>query len=270
MTDRYDLKDVLWPDVPFDLLQHAILIGKRGSEAHGTYVPPTSEDGQPLAHGTDDRDIIGICIPPLDYYFGLKLWEGKDAIKDCWDVVLYSFRKFVGLLCEQNPNVISLLWLREEDYLRVSPEGRTLLQHRDLFRSKNRAFKSFVGYANGQLHRMTHLGPYKGYMGEKRKKLVDKYGYDCKNAAHLIRLLTMGAEFLRTGALRVYREDDREMLVDIKLGRWALADVQSYAAKLFEETKAAADNSPLPEHPDLAAINQLSVELTKNFFERQS
>lgn len=268
MDIRYNIKEVLWPDMPFDFLKHAILIGKRGSEAHGTYVPPILENGQSNAHGIDDRDIMGICIPPIDYYFGIKLWEGKDAIKECWDVVLYSFRKFIGLLCEQNPNVLSLLWLREEDYLHASPEGRGLIGHRNLFRSKHRAFKSFVGYANGQLHRMTSFGQYKGYMGEKRKLLVDKYGYDCKNAAHLIRLLKMGIEFLNTGVLNVYRAEDREILIDIKLGRWPLQEVKNYAEKLFAETNKAADNSPLPEHVDLEAINELSIELTRSFFNR--
>lgn len=33
-------------------------------------------------------------------------------------------------------------------------------------------------------------------MGEKRKQLVAKHGYDTKNASHLIRLLRMGMEFL--------------------------------------------------------------------------
>lgn len=274
MSDnRYNLNEVQWPDVPFDFMKRAILVGKRGSEAHGTYVPPTDEDGKPLSHGIDDRDIMGILIPPIDYYFGLKLWEGKDAIKDCWDVVLYSARKFIGLLCEQNPNVLSMLWLREEDYLLVSPEGRTLLEHRNLFRGKNRAFKSFCGYASGQMHRMTHTdgNKYSGYMGAKRKALVDKYGYDTKNAAHLIRLLKMAVEYLETGELKPYRGfdgGDRYEIIDIKLGRWPLESVNKYAEDLFKKANEAYEKSPLPEHPDLDAINDLSVSLTHAFYQR--
>lgn len=261
-ADRYHIEDVQWPETPFDLMKHAVLVGKRGSEAHGTYVPQT-EPG-----AIDDRDIMGICIPPLDYYFGLKLWEGKEAIKDEWDVVLYSFRKAVGLLAEQNPNILCMLWLRNEDYLYLSQEGQLLVANRELFRSKNRAYKSFVGYANGQLHRMTAIGAYKGYMGDKRKKLVDKFGYDTKNAAHMVRLLKMGFEYLTTGELKVFRDEDRQELLDIKQGKWELTDVKLYADKLFRKVNEAMDKSPLPEYPDLEAINHITRNLTQMFFER--
>ena len=42
-----------------------------------------------------------------------------------------------------------------------------------------------------------------GYMGQKRRELVRRVGYDAKNAAHLIRLLRMGIEFLTEGTLHV-------------------------------------------------------------------
>jgi uncharacterized protein len=268
--DRYNLKQVIWPETPFNLVKHAVIIGKRGSEAHGTYVPPTDENGQPLSHGIDDRDIMGICIPPIDYYFGLKQWEGKDAINDCWDVVLYSFQKFTRLLCEQNPNVLALLWIRPQDYVFLSPEGTELIRCRELFRSKNRAYKSFLGYASGQMHRMTHTdgNKYSGYMGAKRKALVDKYGYDTKNAAHLIRLLKMGIEYLSTGELTPYRSHDAQEIINIKLGRWPLDQVNQYATELFAKAKDAMDKSPLPEQPDMEAINNLVSGLTDDFFER--
>jgi DNA relaxase NicK len=46
-----------------------------------------------------------------------------------------------------------------------------------------------------------------GYMGKKRRELVVRVGYDAKNAAHLIRLLRMGIEFLTEGTLYVERAD---------------------------------------------------------------
>jgi hypothetical protein len=58
-----------------------------------------------------------------------------------------------------------------------------------------------------------------GYMGKKRRELVMRVGYDSKNAAHLIRLLRMGIEFLTEGALHVERADGPELL-EIKRGGW--------------------------------------------------
>src|ERR1043165_9239253 len=58
-----------------------------------------------------------------------------------------------------------------------------------------------------------------GYMGSKRRELVRRIGYDAKNAAHLIRLLRMGIEFLVEGELHVARAD-AENLLEIKRGEW--------------------------------------------------
>lgn len=213
--DRYNLQEIQWPDTPFSLNEHLVLLCRRGSEAHGTYVPSVDPNS------IDDKDVFGVVVPPMDYYLGMKKWEGADSIKGPWDVVLYEFKKFVDLLCKQNPNVIGMLWLEDEDYLKATPVGRMLVDNRNLFINKKLFFKSFVGYAHGQLHHMENSAC-KGYMGDKRKQLVEKYGFDCKNAAHLIRLLKMGIEFLETGVLHVRRTHDRDQLVDIKKGRWTL------------------------------------------------
>jgi predicted nucleotidyltransferase len=261
-TDRYNVSEIQFPDTPFPAREHWILLGKRGSEAHGTYLPPTEPDA------IDDRDVMGICIPPLDYYFGTKLWDGAEAIKGCWDVVLYPAQKFISLLTKQNPNVLAMLWLRDEDYLDVKTEGRMLIGNRDLFRARKPAFDAFVGYARGQFKRMTHF-QFQGYMGAKRKALAEKHGYDCKNAAHLMRLLTMGVEYLSTGKLTVFREKDRERLIAIKTGKWELTDVKIEAERLFKECERAYADSVLPETIDLRAVNALAVEVHASFFARR-
>lgn len=102
------------------------------------------------------------------------------------------------------------------------------------------------------------------YMGDKRKKLVLRHGYDTKNAAHLIRLLRMCVEFLATGEMQVYRAADAESLKAIKRGEWPLEDVQSVAEALFTAAKEARDSSPLPYEPDFDAISQLTAEIVRS------
>jgi predicted nucleotidyltransferase len=258
MTD-----DIQYPDTPFPLLPSLHLLGRRGSEAHGTYVPPENPDS------IDDRDLMGICIPPPEWTLGLREWEGAEAMKGPWDVVLYDFRKFVRLLCKQNPNVIGLLWLEPDDYLHIGPAGRTLIQNRDLFKESGAAYHSFIGYAHGQLKRMSHLA-FKGYMGEKRKKLVERHGYDTKNAAHLVRLLHMGEEYLRTGVMHVRRTHDRDMIIEIKRGGWTLTRVQAYADECFARMKDARATSVLPEAIDAVAVNALVVRVMREALEPSS
>lgn len=236
--------------------EELILLGYRGSVAHNLYVPPE----EPM--GTDDIDVMGVVVPSIDHYFGLEEFGSrgtKEIFEDEYDVVLYEVRKMVSLLLNGNPNVLSLLWLREQDYLLKTREGQLLLDHRSIFASKH-VYSSFAGYANGQLHRMEHM-TFQGYMGEKRKKLVEQFGYDTKNASHLIRLLRMCIGFLWTGELEVYRLSDREELLDIKNGKWSLEEVKTKANVLFDLAKNARDHSPLPNKPDRAKANELLVEI---------
>jgi hypothetical protein len=98
-------------------------------------------------------------------------------------------------------------------------------------------------------------------MGEKRKSLVLRHGYDAKNAAHCIRLLRMCKEFLFTGYMEVYRTRDAEELLDIKRGKWSLDEVKKHARELFEDIAAARDASPLPDAPDRDAVERLLIDL---------
>lgn len=78
----------------------------RGSVAHGMYVPKSDPDS------IDDKDVMGVYVGPLEHYLGFgrrdvyEQWEGE------WDCVFYELRKFIGLLLNCNPNVLSLLWIK--------------------------------------------------------------------------------------------------------------------------------------------------------------
>jgi len=109
--------------------------------------------------------------------------------------------------------------------------------------------------------RQLHRQHFSGYMGERSKAMVRKYQYDVKNAAHLIRLLRMGIEFLETGQLQVFRTSDAEELKRIKQGGWTLDQVKEQAEQLFGRIKEARVRSPLPSEPDEIAANALLTEI---------
>lgn len=100
-----------------------------------------------------------------------------------------------------------------------------------------------------------------GYMGEKRKALVRKYGFDTKNAAHLIRLMTMCVEFLSTRVMNVYREDDGDYIRAIKSGKYTLEEVKNRANELFELAVQEKSASLLPDEPDTDAIDRLTIQV---------
>jgi predicted nucleotidyltransferase len=242
---------------PLDLDKWAILLAYRGSVAHGMYIPNSDPNS------IDDIDLMGICVPPIEYYFGLREFgtRGTKEIKfEEYDIVIYEAKKFISLLSQGNPNVLSMLWLEDSMFLRQSQAGKYLLQNRVVFVGKH-VYNSFIGYAYGQLHRMTHY-KFEGYMGEKRKSLVDRYGYDCKNAAHLIRLLRMAIEFLRDGHLYVKRIDAEELL-EIKRGRWTLDQVVKESERLFKIAEVEYQKSMLPETINMGLVNEVSTYVIK-------
>ncbi len=256
------LNNLLLPsrERPFDLWDHSIILGYRGSIVHGTYIADNTL--------LDDKDVMGICIPPLEYYLGMKKFEQFERLpeqedrEDPWDVVIYEFHKFMRLLIKSNPNVMSLLWLPKEYIIKIHPLGERLIANRHLFVTKA-AYHSFSGYAYGQLKRMTAMATH-WRMGAKRKALVEKYGYDTKNASHLIRLLRMGIEFLTDGELHVVRKDASQ-LIQIKRGDWPLDKVHREADRLFKQCEEAYVRSSLPDKPDREAVMNLAFEITQGF-----
>ena len=121
--------------------------------------------------------------------------------------------------------------------------------------------------ANAAANRVRYLRAkyHAAYMGEKRRTLVLKHGYDTKNAAHLIRLLRMCVEFLQTGTMQVFRVHDADELMAIKRGEWTVEAVQALATRLFEEAREARDASSLPYAPDVKAISRLVTGIALDF-----
>jgi hypothetical protein len=296
----------------FPLEPHLVILGLMGSHSHGTYLPPEEPDA------VDDIDLMGFVVPPIEYHLGLPRWQHWTLQVDELDVVLYSLEKAVRLLLKSNPNIVGLLWLRDDEYLHRHPAFALLHSRRDIF-SSQAAAEAFAGYAADQLKRMEafdlermteyealtktigargpvgdvveadaarlkhiaanwpmdievinrfrklHREHFSGYMGAKRKAMVRKYQYDVKNAAHLIRLLRMGNEFIQTGTLQVYRTTDADELKRIKRGGWTLEQVKDEAARLFAGVEAARARSPLKVEPDADAANALLIDLHRRF-----
>src|SRR6266851_1724128 len=91
-----------------------------------------------------------------------------------------------------------------------------------------------------------------------------RVGYDAKNAAHLIRLLRMGIEFLTEGKMYVERADGPELL-EIKRGAWPLEKVKAEAERLFQLAQEAYVRSPLPPEPDRTRAERLCVEMISDY-----
>lgn len=245
-----------------------IFYGFRGSISHGMYIPNTDPNS------IDDIDLMGVFIAPKYQYIGLKNYlteERKDNyeyIEGKYDIVNYEIRKFFDMLLKCNPNIISMLYLKNGYIKYTTQYWEKIIAKRELFLSKI-VYNSFYNYANSQLIKMTHLS-YKGYMGTKRKQLVDKFGFDLKNASHLIRLLKMGIELIRDGNVNVNRSDiDAQELLDIKYGKWSLDKVQKYSNELFHELDKYYEKTSLPDEPNKKEAEILLLEIIEEYYWRK-
>jgi len=209
----------------------AILVGYRGSLAHGTWLDPERPDA------VDDRDLMGVVVPPLGCYFGTENWAShgtKEIVRDPWDCVYYELSKMAGLLAAGNPNVQSLLWLKPEHYLRITAAGWLLLDMREMFLSK-KIYGAFAGYASGQLQKMTSRDPaelrmYLALTAEAKHRGIhpnhkgERLGYPADydqlsgearvaNTTHDDKLLQMLASYQKKGENIGYLGDKRKKLV---------------------------------------------------------
>lgn len=143
----------------------------RGSVAHGMYVPKSNPDS------IDDKDIMGVYIGPLEHYIGFgrddvyEKWEGE------WDCVFYELKKFVGLLLNCNPNVLSLLWLKPNGIIYENSLGQRLRDNRDIFVTK-KAYHSFSGYAHDQFKRMISFNQEAQALMQQLEQQLTSFGID--------------------------------------------------------------------------------------------
>src|SRR5688572_20216868 len=122
------------------LPENLIFLGWRGSVAHGMYVPSDDPDS------IDDKDLMGVFVGPVEHYLGFGGSDVREKWEGVYDCVFYEVRKMVSLLLNCNPNVLSLLWLKDNAIIFNTPLGQRLQENRDIFVTK-KAYHSFNGYA---------------------------------------------------------------------------------------------------------------------------
>lgn len=99
-----------------------------------------------------------------------------------------------------------------------------------------------------------------------RAGLEEKFGYDTKHAAHLVRLIRMCLEILELGEVRVDRTAiDAEELKAIRNGAWSFDKLKEYAKEMDNKAGILYNTSSLQRSPDLEAIKSLLEEVCEKY-----
>ena len=118
-----------------------------GSVAYGLNTPES------------DCDTVAVCIPAIDYFFGRNKFEqvvytAVPGEQD--DRTVYDLRKIVGLMLDNNPNCLDILFAPERCIKKTTPYWESIRELRDSFVSK-KCRHTFAGYSFAQLQRIkTH------------------------------------------------------------------------------------------------------------------
>jgi predicted nucleotidyltransferase len=207
-----------------------------------------------------DTDTRGVVFPTKQELLGLKRFEQQEDKVE--DKVYYAVGKFVHLLLKGNPNVQDWLWASGDAYTYRSPAGDRLINSARLFLS-DRIGKAILGYLDDQTKRMVHLGHAKN-MGEKRRKLVEEFGFDTKNASHAYRLAIVGFRLYTEGIVVPRLDADTvQTVLDIKQGKYTLGEVVDLVSKAKEELLAVREENvaKVPKNPDHDAAEELLIRL---------
>lgn len=222
-------------------------------------------------YGTDtedsDLDYMSVYVAPKSHYTGvIKTPDSFVKKTDEYEETGFELHKFLKLCMQFNPNAIPALYVDPKFYTLTSCAYNMLRSERDIFISQ-RAQHTFLGYAESQ--RKNVVNGDTGKLGQKRKELVAKYGYDTKFAMHTIRILETAKEFFRDGILTVYRENDRELLLDYRNGKYSLDQWIKHIDQQMIDVKKEITKTLLPKEPNVKRINEIAMSIVESYSKDQ-
>lgn len=238
------------------LLDRIIFLTRSGSRSYGTN---TAES---------DEDYRGVVIPTLPYFFGSGEFKFEQAIHKTPDVTFFDIRKFIRLAAKANPNMLELLFTDPTDILICHPLMQKLLEHRDIFVTQL-VRMTFSGYAAGAIKAIqkSMIDP-PSRENPKRRALVEQFGFDTKDAAHVVRLMRMGLEIIE-GKGVIVRRPDAEELLSIRAGAWEPEKIFAYAAEMESKIQKAMETCKLPLEPDPVVVDSLCTAIVQASFEHE-
>ena len=238
-------------EAPDFILDNLIYLTIGGSRIYGAQGPKSDEDLYAVSVPS-----INAALPMMDGHipgFGrpAKPWLQWQYHANKKDYSCYSVVRFLDLCMNGNPNIIELLFSKEEHILKINEHGELLRQRRNMFITK-RIFPKFIGFA------------------VSKRKSMFKYTddpnmpYNTKDAYHSARLLLELNQIMDTGTIRDLTKD-ADLLIRIREGREdaesteIMIDMLLEKARVFEKT-----STDLPNEPNEPYIRGMLVDILED------
>ena len=226
-----------------------------GSTLHGTAVDDGLEDFDMMAVVVErPKQMLGFST--VDTWVHRTKPDGVRSEKGDIDLAVYGLRKYLHLATKGNPTILLALFAPEEFIRRHDVRGRQLQALAPYIVSKQ-CYWPWKGYMKQQHERLLGL---RGQRNVTRPELVDRYGYDTKYAAHIVRLGLQGEEILTTGRMTLpMPKDQRDLCVSIRTGGYSLAGVSEIIIDAEKRIDAAFNKSELRLHPDRQTVEKFML-----------
>lgn len=248
---------------PHFVLSNLCYLVRVGSHAYGIATPES------------DEDFLGFTIPPKDDVFPhlwgeipgfgthrqrFEVWRetGRlDKQSPDVDYTVYSIVHYFNLCMGNNPNMIDSLFVPFNQVLYTNQVGQIVRENRHLFLSKM-VWPRYKGFAYSQLNRVL-----RDAVG-KRRKTIDKFGFDTKAACHSVRLILEVEQILLSGDLDLQK--DREILRAVRDGLWEKEKIISFFVDKEKSLEKVYHSSSLPLVPQEDVIKELLLNCLEHHY----
>lgn len=249
-------KDGLLPNIPKWLPDNIAYLATCGSTAYG------------VTNAKSDTDIVGIYMPPRNMLFpweegyipgfGVQPKEPevyqlhhiyRDGVE--YDINLFPIVKFFELARHGNPNIIDILFIPQHLINYCNSSARMILDNRRLFFSKA-MWSRFSGFANNHMNSMKQARK-----TGNRSGLVAQFGYDTKDAGHVIRCMLALKQIFSSGNYCLDKYAD--IINGIRAGKLSYEEVMKFYTVLYDEVQELKDICMLPDKCDELAIKDVLI-----------
>jgi len=184
------------------------------------------------ANEDSDIDFRGVFFSSLNQRLGFSYKEDVDFGEDG---KLYEVKKFMKLLADNNPNILEWIFAPRSNVFRLDPDFKEIVfKDKQQYVNPKMIQVKFGAYCMSEMSRLKKLN---GKTGEKRRKIIEEYGYNTKSASNVMRIACGGIDLISHRHLKLPYEN-RELLLEIKNGKYSFEEFMSIAMPKIEKLKS--------------------------------
>ena len=262
---------VLHKDVLMDLIEPSLFLSKLCEKTFANYaftqIKKAYSLEKKIVRPVEEirKSVLDFCFVyvekdtiPLTKFLEINNYKQEDLglaaithLKGCYNLYYSTEINYAGVMHKDNANDVSLSSVPKDEVaigmLYFNKDGYSV------YCKQYKEYWEWVAKRNEERYNST--------MNHGKK-------YDAKNMMHVFRLLLMAEEIATSGVINVLR-NDRNLLLDIKQGKYEYDELVAKAENMKEALPELYKNSNLQDEPSLEKVNMLLVKMRTEYYKRE-